>query len=129
MSIGLSPDEVDENAVSDDDFAAAMGMDVPEPSTSNTGTAEQEVPSRETMWAVIQQQAEQIDTLEQRVADLETATEKASTARTDFAANAHEANENAKTAREISKAATAKVSQLEAEIEDERIVEHHWSTG
>ena len=38
MSIGLSPDEVDENAVSDDDFAAAMGIDVPEPSTSNTGT-------------------------------------------------------------------------------------------
>ena len=71
------------------------------------------------MWAVIQQQAEQIDALEQRVADLETATEKASTARTDLAANAHEANENAKTAREISKAATAKVSQLEAEIEDE----------
>ncbi|MCO8256771.1 hypothetical protein NKF26_23395 [Haladaptatus sp. AB618] len=118
MSIGLSPDEVDENTVSDDDFATAMGMDLQEPNTSNVDMAEQEVPSRETMWAVIQHQAEQIDTLEQRVADLETATEKASTARMDLAANAHEASENAKTAREISKAATAKVSQLEAEIED-----------
>lgn len=119
MSIGLSPDEVDENAVSDDDFATAIGMDLQEPNTSNVDMAEQEVPSRETMWGVIQQQAEQVDTLEQRVADLETATEKASTARKDFAANVHEANENAKTAREISKAATAKVSQLEAEIEDD----------
>jgi hypothetical protein len=118
MSIGLSPDEVDENAVSDDDFAAAMGIDVAEPSTSKTGTAEQEVPSQETMWALIEQQAKQIDALEQHVADLETATEKASMARKDLATNAHEVNENAKTAREISKAATAKVNQLEAEIED-----------
>ena len=117
MSIGLSPDEVDENVVSDDDFAAAMGIDVAEPNTSNTGTAEQEVPSQETIWAVIQQQAKQIDTFEQRVADLEAATERASTARTDLAANAHEAKENAKTAREVLKAATAKVNQLEAEIE------------
>ncbi|WP_435158515.1 hypothetical protein [Haladaptatus sp. DFWS20] len=71
MSIGLSPDEVDENAVSDDDFAAAMGMDVPEPDTSNAVTAEQEPPSRETMWALIQRQTEQIESLQQRIETLE----------------------------------------------------------
>ena len=71
MSIGLSPDEVDENTVSDNDFAAVMGMDLQEPNTSNVDMAEQEVPSRETMWAVIQQQAEQIDTLTERVETLE----------------------------------------------------------
>ncbi|WP_458210739.1 hypothetical protein [Haladaptatus sp. NG-SE-30] len=71
MSIGLSPDEVDENAVSDDDFAAAMGIDVPKPNTSNAVTAEQEPPSRETMWAVIQQQAEQTKSLQQHIETLE----------------------------------------------------------
>ena len=71
MSIGLSPDEVDENAVSDDDFAAAIGIDVTEPSTLNMGTVEQEPPSRETMWAVLQQQAEQTKSLQQHVETLE----------------------------------------------------------
>ncbi|SIR97186.1 hypothetical protein SAMN05421858_4863 [Haladaptatus litoreus] len=71
MSIGLSPDEGDENSVSDDDFAAAMGIDVPEPSTSNATTAEQEAPSRETMWAKLQQQAEQIKSLQQHLETLE----------------------------------------------------------
>ncbi|WP_227357268.1 hypothetical protein [Haladaptatus salinisoli] len=71
MSIGLSSDEADENAVSDEDFAAAMGIDMAEPGTSNAVTTEQEVPSRETMWAVIQQQTEQIESLQQRVETLE----------------------------------------------------------
>ncbi|WP_227379912.1 hypothetical protein [Haladaptatus halobius] len=123
MAVGLSLEEVDENAVSDEDFAATMGMDMAEPSTSNASTAEpdpkQKLPSRETMWAVIQQQAEQIGALEERVGELEADAEKASTARKDLTANAHEAKENAENAREISKAATAKVNQLEAEIEDD----------
>ncbi|RBI59794.1 hypothetical protein DMJ13_22060 [halophilic archaeon] len=123
MAVGLSLEEVDENVVSDEDFAAAMGIDVAEPSTSNASAAEpdseQQLPSRETMWAVIQQQARQIDVLEERVDELQADAEKASTARKELAANAHEAKENAKTARETSKAATAKVSQLEAEIEDD----------
>ncbi|EFW92355.1 hypothetical protein ZOD2009_09870 [Haladaptatus paucihalophilus DX253] len=123
MSIGLSPEEVDKNTVSDEDFAAAMGIDGVESNTSNAVVSksdyEQKLPSRETMWTVIQQQAEQIDALEERVGELEVDAEKASTAREDLAANAHEAKENAKNAREVSKAATAKVNQLESEIEDD----------
>ncbi|MFC6764645.1 hypothetical protein [Natrinema soli] len=75
MSIGLSTEEVDETTVSDEDFAAAMGIDVAESNTSNAVASEsdyeQKLPSRKTMWTVIRQQAEQIDVLEERVETLE----------------------------------------------------------
>ena len=71
MAPELASENDNENAISDDDVTPSIEIDMTEPSASNASTVEQELPSRETMWALIQQQAEQIDTLEEHVETLE----------------------------------------------------------
>ncbi|SIR97755.1 hypothetical protein SAMN05421858_4916 [Haladaptatus litoreus] len=71
MAPELTSENDNENSITDDDVPPSIEIDRAEPSVSNANTAEQELPSRETMWAVIQQQAKQIDTLEEQVETLE----------------------------------------------------------
>jgi vacuolar-type H+-ATPase subunit I/STV1 len=111
MSVGKSAEEVDAAQPSDDDVADALGF--------GPGTADDDLPSREELWSVVQQQQREISQLRERVDDLEDRADKAEESRADLHGITHDAKEDASEAREIAKSASAQANQLKAEVRDD----------
>lgn len=123
--IGKSPDEVDAEAVSNNDYAAHLGVEL-ETDGGTDADPDAEEPTKAELWAVvksqqkaIEDQQETIDALEERVEELEDETEQAEDVRTDLAAALNSAVEDAEEAREIARSASATANQVRSEVEDD----------
>jgi len=114
MSVGKPADEVDAEQPSDDDVADALGFG---PGTADD--VDDDLPSREELWSVVQQQQREISRLRERVDELEDRADDAQQQRKDLHAATHEAKENSATAKDVAKSASAQVNQLESEISDD----------
>lgn len=122
MTIGKDPDAVDDETPDDRDVAEALGFDdVDEEPSPEPTTDGDELPSREEMWAVIQEQAATIDRLEERVDELQQEQNRAERNRKEIASQLNEINESiaeadetADEAKEIAKTANANANQAKA---------------
>ncbi|SDD82010.1 methyl-accepting chemotaxis protein [Natrinema hispanicum] len=124
MTIGKDPDAVDAETPTDHDVAVALGFDSVDTHTSTDLTAhdgDDELPSRAEMWAIIQEQSQTIDRLEERVDELQQEQNRADRNRKEIASQLHEVTESvadtdetADQAKEIAKTANANAEQAKS---------------
>ncbi|QFU84494.1 methyl-accepting chemotaxis protein [Natronorubrum aibiense] len=97
MTIGKDSDAVDAETPTNHDVAAALGFDTIDTHTSTDPTADDgndELPSRAEMWAIIQEQSQTINYLEERIDDLQQEQSRAERNRKEIASQLHEINES-----------------------------------
>lgn len=109
MSIGKEPNEIDAEQPDDNDVAGALGF-----GDLEDDQPDGELPSRETMWQVIQTQSKQIDRLEDRLDDLEDEQQSATETRQDLAKRTTEAVDTAENAEDIAKTAVSSAEQAKS---------------
>ena len=117
MTIGKDPDAVDAETPTDHDVAAALGFDTVEKYISTDQTAndgDDELPSREEMWAIIQELVQMIGDLQQEQNRADRNRKEIVSQLNEVTESIDETDETADQAKEIAKTANANAEQAKS---------------